>query len=455
MINEKHLALLKQGIEVWNEWRLNNPEIKPELCGADFSNLNLRGIDFSQTDLGIVNLSGADLSNANLSGVNFRQANLTRADLTGADLSGAFLALTNLTQANLSNAVLYKANLKEAILNKCNLDRANLTEAILVSAQMWESSLIMASLNQANLTGAYLTKADFTDAQLVESLLVATLLGEADLSGANLSKADLWKASLSKATLTNTNLAKANLAEVDLRECNLCNANLTQANLSTALVMGSTFEQATLTGACIQDWNINSTTQLDGVICDYVYLQQRGQERRPSSGSFASGEFTKLFQKAVETVDLIFRNGIDWQAFLNSFQKLQVKCDSEELSIQALENKNDGAFVIRVNVPFNANKAEIEKYLKQEYELQLRLLEEKYIYQLEAKDEQIAIHRQQNANLTEIVKILANKPITVEAKAVVKSSNYDLQYSQIAGGIVDAETVHSQQIGGNIDNADR
>jgi hypothetical protein len=30
------------------------------------------------------------------------------------------------------------------------------------------------------------------------------------------------------------------------------------------------------------------------------------------------------FSKAFETVDLIFSEGIDWQAFLASFQKLQV-----------------------------------------------------------------------------------------------------------------------------------
>jgi hypothetical protein len=31
------------------------------------------------------------------------------------------------------------------------------------------------------------------------------------------------------------------------------------------------------------------------------------EERRPSSGNFATGEFTKLFQQSLETVDFIFR----------------------------------------------------------------------------------------------------------------------------------------------------
>ena len=133
------------------------------------------------------------------------------------------------------------------------------------------------------------------------------------------------------------------------------------------------------------------------MICDYIYLKENQQERRPHdpNKNFAPGEFTKLFQKVLETVDLIFKDGIDWQAFLASFQNLQVKCGSDELTIQSFENKGDGAFVIRVNVPRGADKAEIEKYLKRQYQLEA---------QLEAKNEQLA-------NLMEITKLLAGRPI--------------------------------------------
>jgi hypothetical protein len=41
--------------------------------------------------------------------------------------------------------------------------------------------------------------------------------------------------------------------------------------------------------------------------------------------NFDPGEFTKLFQKARVTVDLIFLHGIDWQAFLVSFQHYRLK----------------------------------------------------------------------------------------------------------------------------------
>jgi uncharacterized protein YjbI with pentapeptide repeats len=40
--NEEHLALLKQGIEAWNKWRDENPEIRPNLNNADLKNADLR-----------------------------------------------------------------------------------------------------------------------------------------------------------------------------------------------------------------------------------------------------------------------------------------------------------------------------------------------------------------------------------------------------------------------------
>jgi hypothetical protein len=164
---------------------------------------------------------------------------------------------------------------------------------------------------------------------------------------------------------------------------------------------------AIFTGACIEDWNINSETNLNNVICDYVYLKEDEQERRPSDPkkNFAPGEFTKLFQKALETVDLIFSDGIDWQVFLASFQNLQVEYGSDQLAIQAIEKKPGGAFVIRVEVPLDADKASIEDSFWQ-----------KYKPLLEAKDEQIAFYRQEmetkrqeNTRLLGIIETMAEK----------------------------------------------
>ena len=47
MANPKHLKILEQGVEEWNQWRKDNPEIKPDLIGAKLSKVG----DLSRADL--------------------------------------------------------------------------------------------------------------------------------------------------------------------------------------------------------------------------------------------------------------------------------------------------------------------------------------------------------------------------------------------------------------------
>lgn len=226
MVNEAHLALLRQGVEAWNQWRENNHEILADLSEADLSRANL---------------TGADLRGVNLRGADLRMANLTEANLTGADMGRAILSGANFRMAK--------------------LDQANLTEA--------------------NLNGAYLSLAT---------------LHEANLSGAN---------------LTEANLRIATLSEADLNGANLAGANLTGASLERTLALDTNFNKAILTATCLEDWQTNSRTNLDDVICDYVYLRQGQQERAPSDGNFAPREFTKLFQKPLDRVESIFSNKVE------------------------------------------------------------------------------------------------------------------------------------------------
>lgn len=162
MANQDHLAILKQGVEVWNQWTEDNPKIAPDLGETNLS-LTYR---LNNANLSAANLIKSDLSLVLLRGANLRMASLIWADLHGAILYGADLTGAELGEANLSGTNLVNANLSGADCRKANLTGANLSHANLSGADLEGADLTMANLSNANLSGADLTKASLVETNL-------------------------------------------------------------------------------------------------------------------------------------------------------------------------------------------------------------------------------------------------------------------------------------------------
>ena len=131
--------------------------------------------------------------------------------------------------------------------------------------------------------------------------------------------------------------------------------------------------------------------------------------------------FEKLFQKALETVDLVFLDGIDWKAFLLSLKELQNEYGQENVDVQGIEKRPGGSFVVRIEVPPEVNKAEIESKAKQSYETQLKIIEVEHraeLRSLEAhyQDKIIKLHEKQGSDMMEIAKLLASRPYYISKK---------------------------------------
>jgi len=109
MANEEHVAILKKGVAAWNEWRRENPDIRPNLSGANLRRAHLYGADLSGADLSRADLSEADLSGADLSGANLSRADLSEAPLVSADLTGA-----NLTGSRVYGVSVWRSKLEGA-----------------------------------------------------------------------------------------------------------------------------------------------------------------------------------------------------------------------------------------------------------------------------------------------------------------------------------------------------
>ncbi len=184
MANPEHLEIVKQGVEQWNKWRKENPEVWPDLSGADLKRANMRYAVLSDTNLSGVDLRGADarladLRQADLVGATLRKANLNAANLIDADLTGADLHETNLFGANLTLTKLREARLFGANLEGANFSGANLSRANLKAANLKDTKLEDANFHRANLS----------DAKVNRAYLYRTIFGRTELSGADFTEA--------------------------------------------------------------------------------------------------------------------------------------------------------------------------------------------------------------------------------------------------------------------------
>ena len=168
MANQQHLNLLIKGVDIWNQWRDQNPEIVPDLRKANLSQLNLRG----------ANLDYADLEEAILANTNLSEGSLKKANLSYADLVGAICFRTTITEANLSHAILINSDLSKANLEQANLSQAYITDSYLVDTNLGGANLEECDFTRSYLTGANLTGTNLQGADLSETDLTGTIFYE-------------------------------------------------------------------------------------------------------------------------------------------------------------------------------------------------------------------------------------------------------------------------------------
>lgn len=375
--------------------------------------------------------------------INLLAAHLGRRALKG-DPRDAWIRTIAIALTATGGTSFYKADLTNADFTGASLKSTDLREAT-ITRTCWRNTI---KLDQARLGTSYLKDTN------VRQLLIT---GEGQ--DKNFDRLDLRGINLK-----GTNLQDASFIRTDLNRANLQNANLSRAKLVQTLLEGADLTRATLTGAYIEDWGISNTTKLIEIDCDYIFLKLPTKnapdpQRRPADQerNFEPGEFAKLAQKIPNTVDLIFKDGIDWQTFLKTFQELRVRVESEtgELPvIQTIENKGDGAFVIRVKVPEEVDEAEYERKFWAKYNPMLEAKDEKIKLlseQIEFYDEQIEFIRKNNTRLMGVVETMADQE-TIIIDKIDKRDQRGAKFN-VGGNYVErAESVSSQQSYANQNN---
>ena len=136
----EHIRILNEGIQCWNQWRMDNPEVRPILYDLNVKPpklhlRNLKKINFSNANLIKANLQEVDLTKAN-----FHEANLGGANLSRATLIDANFCRTDLYKTNLSGADLTGANLQGAQIAETNFDRSGDKQTQIVNCKVYGSS---------------------------------------------------------------------------------------------------------------------------------------------------------------------------------------------------------------------------------------------------------------------------------------------------------------------------
>ena len=138
----QHLRNLRTGVDDWNRWRAENPEVTPDLSGYDFQNPLTRGHltggdPFDKYELG-PSLRGANLACANLSRASLVGLSLTKTNFNGADLSNSNLTHTDLSESTFVGATLTGADLSYSILVGTDLTSANMNRCRVYGISAWD-----------------------------------------------------------------------------------------------------------------------------------------------------------------------------------------------------------------------------------------------------------------------------------------------------------------------------
>ncbi|WP_339381757.1 pentapeptide repeat-containing protein [Dendronalium phyllosphericum] len=324
---------------------------------------------------------------------------------------------------------------------RANLTNANFTQAIVKSTDLRNALLTYTNWYQAKQLETVRAGKTYLQKKHIRQLLV-TAQGQ----GKNFDSENLRGVNLQAA-----NLSDASFIGADLSQANLQNADLSRVKLKQTQLDATDFTGATLTGAYIQDWGITTDTKFDNVRCEYIYMRLPTKDnpdphRKPDNRQevFADGEFGDFIKPIFDTLDLYHSQGVDPRAIAISFKQLAQNHPDAELEIVAIEKRSENNFLLRAKTVPTADKSRLSAEYFELYNNLKALPKEDLIFLLAQRDGQI--------QSLEVAFKTVNQGLIKVAETPKKVSKFDLKGAQFGGGLVNADTVNADQIGGNINN---
>lgn len=233
----------------------------------------------------------------------------------------------------------------------------------------------------------------------VRELVVNGVVTETDFHGLNLQGLVFSGLDLRGFNFANANVSFANFSGCDLRE----------ANLSEVTALGTRFNEAKMTGACIQNWNIDTRTELNQIRCDFVYLTDGKQQRNPPESDFAAGEFSKLYQQVADTIDFIVHSHAELSALVSAIDTVKTEAGNADIFVQNIERKDD-SMIVKLKAPPEFDREQIYKEVRKEQKKEIKRLKLEHEQQLLNQRTEF---KQEKDQLLGLLQTSLQRPVTV------------------------------------------
>ncbi|WP_235595807.1 pentapeptide repeat-containing protein [Mastigocoleus testarum] len=194
--------------------------------------------------------------------------------------------------------------------------------------------------------------------------------------------------------LENANLQDASFIGTDLSKATLQNANFSGAKLAQTQLYQANLDGACLTGAYIENWGISTDTQLEGIKCEYIYMQLPSRDdpdpcRKPDNRKeiFKEGDFADFIAPIIKTLNLYKTQNIDPRKISHKFKTLDLfhyqgidpaaaafaisqvaeKYPEADLQVVALEGRGQEKIHLQARVTGDINRSELNQEYFQKY----------------------------------------------------------------------------------------
>lgn len=156
-----------------------------DMSKVNFEGIRGEGIDLSNQDLTLSNLSFSHIPNSNFSNATLWSANLSGSEVFSTNFEDADLRLAQFEDSNISSSDFSGANMSSA-----KLMRASAASTIFLDANLSNANFDQAEIRGAQFNGANLFRSSFREASIVRTSFSGTQLSSADFTGANINMYD-------------------------------------------------------------------------------------------------------------------------------------------------------------------------------------------------------------------------------------------------------------------------